>query len=59
MLNQGLSRYKQSKIEKVVNVICIYLIIIQAILCLIMSIYAGFYTSTYASTAGNGIQSRA
>jgi len=28
MLNQGHSRFKQSKIEKVVNVICIYLIII-------------------------------
>lgn len=33
--------------EKLVNVICIYLIIIQAIICLLMSIYAGYFTYKY------------
>ena len=49
MLNQGQSRFKQSKIEKVVNIICVYLIVLQNILCMIMAIYSGFYTSNNAS----------
>eukprot|EP00347_Sterkiella_histriomuscorum_P002642 403367358 len=59
MLNQGLSRFKQSKIEKVVNVICIYLILIQTVLCVIMSIFSGFYTSNYANFDANGIKRKA
>ena len=49
MLNQGGHRYKQSRVERQVNIICIYLIILQIILCLIMAIYSGYYTSEYAS----------
>lgn len=56
MLNQGLSRFKQSKIERLINMICIVLIIIQAILCLIMSLFSGFFTSNYGSTDSNSKQ---
>jgi hypothetical protein len=31
-----------------VNIIVVYLIVIQAIMCMIMAIYAGFYTSNWA-----------
>lgn len=48
MLNYGQSRYKQSRIEKVVNIICIYLVVLQAVLCLIMSVSSGFYVSQNA-----------
>ena len=45
MLNYGHSRFKQSRVEKVVNMICIYLVITQSILCLIMAVSSGFYVS--------------
>lgn len=44
MLNQGLYRFKQSKVEKLVNIIVVYLVIIQFILCTILSIFAGRFT---------------
>lgn len=45
MQNYGLSRFKQSRIEKVVNLIIIYLVVMQAILCLVMSVLSGFYVA--------------
>lgn len=59
MLNYGLSRYKQSRIEKVVNIICIYLVIGQAILCLIMSVSSGFYVSANAELSEDGLRRKA
>lgn len=59
MLNYGLSRFKQSKIEKVVNVICVYLIILEAALCLYMSIFSGFFTEDYASLSSDGLTRKA
>lgn len=59
MLNYGLSRYKQSRIEKVVNLICIYLVILQAILCLIMSVSSGFYVSQNAELSADGLRRKA
>lgn len=59
MLNQGLSRFKQSRIEKVVNKICIYLIIAQAIFCIIMSVYSSFYVSNYAELTSDGLRRKA
>ena len=48
MMNQGVSRFKQSKIEKLVNSIVLYLILIQAILCMLMAIFSGVFTNDYA-----------
>lgn len=54
MMNQGLSRYKQSKIEKLVNSIVIYLILIQALLCILMAIFSGVYTDKYGDIEVEG-----
>jgi magnesium-transporting ATPase (P-type) len=59
MLNYGLSRFKQSRIEKVVNVICVYLIAIELIFCLIMSVCSGFYVSNNAQLSSDGIRRKA
>jgi hypothetical protein len=59
MLNQGIARYKQSKIEHVVNRICVYLIILQSILCLIMSISAGFFIANYGQISADGLRRKA
>jgi len=59
MLNYGHSRYKQSRIEKVVNVICFYLVILQAILCLIMAVSSGFYVSSNAELSSDGLRRKA
>ncbi len=48
MLNQEQMGFKQSRIEKVVNTICIYLIVVQAALCIIMSVYSSIYVADYA-----------
>lgn len=50
MLNQEQMGFKQSRIEKVVNTICIYLIIVQAILCIVMSVYSSIYVSDYGAS---------
>ena len=47
MLNSGVPRFKQSRIEKSTNYIVFYLIILQLILCLVMAIFSGFYVSSY------------
>ena len=39
--------------------ICIYLIVVQAILCLLMSIYSGFYTSNYSELSKDGLKRKA
>ena len=39
--------------------IVVYLIIIQSVLCLLMAVYSGFYTSNYASLEGNKIHKKA
>jgi magnesium-transporting ATPase (P-type) len=59
MLNYGLSRYKQSRIEKVVNIICVYLVIAQAVLCIIMSVSSGFYVSSNAELSSDGLRRKA
>eukprot|EP00347_Sterkiella_histriomuscorum_P004736 403359304 len=59
MLNSGQPRFKQSRIEKVVNIICIYLIFIQAGLCLIMSIFSGFFTADNAQFDKDGLKRKA
>lgn len=48
MLNQGKARYKQTKVEKNVNMIVIYLIVIQTILCLMMALFSGAFTAKNA-----------
>lgn len=52
-------RFKQSKVEKLVNVIVLYLILIQFVLCLVMSIFSGFYTSNYASMNQDQVKRKA
>jgi magnesium-transporting ATPase (P-type) len=59
MLNYGHSRYKQSRIEKVVNIICVYLVVLQAILCLIMAVSSGFYVSLNAELSSDGVRRKA
>lgn len=59
MLNQGGQRFKQSRVEKTVNMICVYLIIFKLILCLIMAIFSGYFTSNYATLQENNIRRRA
>ncbi len=59
MINQGTAKFKQSKIEKKINLLCIFLIVIQTILCLIMSILAGVYTSNYGSFDPDNLQTDA
>ena len=59
MMNQGQASFKQSRIEKVVNAICIYLMIAEAGLCLLVAIYSGFYQSRYASTDASGVHRKA
>jgi phospholipid-translocating ATPase/phospholipid-transporting ATPase len=59
MLNYGHSRYKQSRVEKVVNMICIYLVITQAVLCLIMAVSSGFYVSQNTELSSDGLRRKA
>ena len=44
MLNSGQARYKQSKVEKYVNWIIVFLMIFQALCCIIMSISSALFT---------------
>lgn len=41
------------------NVICIYLILIQTGLCVVMSVYSGFFTQDYSSYAKYGLRRKA
>lgn len=59
MLNSGESRFKQSRIEKVVNVMCLYLVAAQAIFCTLMSVFSGFYVSNYSKLTTDGLRRKA
>lgn len=54
MLNQGAHGiiYKQSQLEKLMNKVCVYLIMFQSILCLIMAICGALFVEKYAETTG-------